>query len=96
MMYWIENPEFRVDYFFRFIALRIDPAARKHSEDLQDNALIDSTENITSNFDLVKVYCILNESHNSQVTIFSLLKRETVRSWETVGLFPKRTQKLDH
>ena len=72
MMYWIENPEFRVDYFFRFIALRIDPAARKHSEDLQDNALIDSTENITSNFDLVKVYCILNESHNSQVTISSL------------------------
>ena len=44
------------------MALKIDPRA---TQDLQDNALIDSSENITSNLDLVKVYCILNESHNT-------------------------------
>ena len=93
-MYWIETPSLGLITFPDLWLLELTPEL--HTQDLQDNALIDSTENITSNFDLVKVYCILNESHNSQVTISSLLKRETVWSWETAGLFPKRTQKLDH
>ena len=49
------------------MALKIDPKATQ--EDLQDNALIDSSENITTNLDLVKVYCILNESHTTQLNI---------------------------
>ena len=61
MMYWIETPSLGLITFPDLWLLELTPEL--HTQDLQDNALIDSTENITSNFDLVKVYCILNESH---------------------------------